>query len=116
MYRGYQLPRSFAVQLSHPERLRFTIGDLEAVLAEFGYGDTRAERQLRLRLADARHRLRDAVPTRPWNSRRMGKRRGAWKRKSVGSNHQSSETGAPRSTSAIRRRVAGEVFSGSASG
>ena len=64
MYRGYQLPRSFVVQLSHPERLRFTIGDLEAVLAEFGYGDTRAERQLRLRLADARHRLRDAVPTR----------------------------------------------------
>ena len=61
---GYQPPRSFVVQLSHPERLRFTIGDLEAVLAEFGYGDTRAERQLRLRLADARHRLRDVVPTR----------------------------------------------------
>ena len=46
MYRGYQLLRSFVVQLSHPERLRFTIGDLEAVLADFGYGDTRAERPL----------------------------------------------------------------------
>jgi hypothetical protein len=44
------------VQLSHPERLRFTIGDLEAVLADYGYGDTPAERQLRLRLADVRRR------------------------------------------------------------
>ena len=56
MYRGYQLPRSFVVQLSRPERLRFTIGDLEAVLVDFGFGDTPAERQLRLRLADARRR------------------------------------------------------------
>ena len=53
---GYQPPRSFVVQLSHPERLRFTIGDLEAVLADYGYGDTPAERQLRLRLADVRRR------------------------------------------------------------
>ena len=59
MYRDYQLPRSFVVQLSHPERLRFTIGDLEAVLVDYGYGDTPAERQLRLRLADVRHRLRE---------------------------------------------------------
>ena len=56
---GYQPPRSFVVQLSHPERLRFTIGDLEAVLADYGYGDTPAERRLRLRLADARRRLRE---------------------------------------------------------
>ena len=47
------------MQLSHPERLRFTIGDLEAVLADYGYGDTPAERELGQRLADARRRLRE---------------------------------------------------------
>ena len=41
------------------KRLRFSQTDLDAVVAVFGPGDTPAERQFRLRLADTRRCLRE---------------------------------------------------------